>query len=179
MAYTLDHPQVLQGLEELVRKGGKVRVLADKTCAESGTPKGEHGFLKELEATGAASTGDAQIRLFSAQPRRTSGGGSWFPAQLHAKCGIVDAGLPEATAWVGSLNLTENSAGYYEVVAVVRDAGSVRDLRKVFDVWWEKGVAFDAQRIPAPRRSPSAGRGSTSSSELRASSSTRRSSKSR
>ena len=179
MAYTLDHPQVLQGLEELVRKGGKVRILADKTCAESGTPKGEHGFLKELEATGAASTGEAQIRLFSAQPRRTSGGGSWFPAQLHAKCGIVDAELPEATAWVGSLNLTENSAGYYEVVAVVRDAASVRDLKKVFDIWWEKGVAFDAQKIPAPRRSPSAGRGSTSSSELRASSSTRRSSKSR
>ena len=73
------------------------------------------------------------MRTFSAPSRRMVGGGHGFPPQLHAKCGIVDAGAANACGWVGSLNLTTNSAGYYEVVSVLRDAVALRDPLTTFN----------------------------------------------
>ena len=125
MAYTLDHQGALVSLEALARRGSTVRR--------------EAAFVRALLMAGGV------VRTFSAKQRykmATKKQGAFSP-HLHAKAGIVDDGK----VWIGSLNMTHNSEGWFEIITTSSEANVVEELRGVFTLWWALGEELSLEAL--------------------------------
>ena len=136
--YTVDHPRVLNVVQEKLREGVRVRVLVDGMVLKGETVKNEKAFFRALLSD---SSPNLELGVFWAPRNRFKEKGppgqtshmKGFGPQLHAKCGTVD-GLH---FWTGSLNLTSNSETFYEMVSLGRhQPAAASKLRSILDEWW-------------------------------------------
>jgi phosphatidylserine/phosphatidylglycerophosphate/cardiolipin synthase-like enzyme len=142
MAYTVDHPQVLEELEKALVRGVQVSFLVDQGTCHSATPKNQGDFLSELQDA-CQTSGLGEVRAYKDVARRRGVKSKGWPPALHTKAGMCDG----SEAWVGSLNLTENSATYRETLVVLRCRQSVRELEEVFNRWWESSEVLDVEHM--------------------------------
>ena len=139
MAYTLDHPGALVSLEALARRGGTVELLIDFSMLKGGTVRREAAFVRSVLVAGGV------VRTFSAKQRHKmpTGMHGAFAPHLHAKVGIVD----DKKVWIGSLNMTQNSEGWFEIITTSCEASVVGELRGVFASWWELGDVLTLEAL--------------------------------
>ena len=136
-AYSIDHTDVLTNLENALKRGVNIRLLIDQTYLFKSPSKNIFDFLETLLATYTRSKvtgvcGTLEIRAFKPQSRRLTCTREAYGAQLHAKFGIVD----DAVGWLGSCNLTTNSASWFEIITIVADSSAVATMKEVFEDWW-------------------------------------------
>ena len=106
-------------------------LLIDFSILKGGTVRREAAFVRSLLMAGGV------VRTFTAKQRHkmSSKMQGAFSPHLHAKTGIVD----DRKIWIGSLNMTNNSEGWFEVITTSCEASVVGELRGVFASWWELG----------------------------------------
>jgi len=136
-AYSLDHTDILANLEHAVKRGVDIKLLIDQTYLFKSTCKNTYDFLETLLTTyqmaqKARVAGTLEIRAFKPQSRRLTVTREGYGAQLHAKFGIVD----DAIGWLGSCNLTTNSASWFEMISIIADPAAITAMREGFDEWW-------------------------------------------
>ena len=83
-----------------------------------------------------------QIRSFTAPSGCLRTSGYQCPAQLHSKFCVVDG----VTGYLGSMNATENSETYHEVISVF-DRTTAAQLTNMFEAWWRLGEEVNIERL--------------------------------
>ena len=132
--YTIDSSEVLDAYEDRIAHGVRVNMLIEKSKASGPTPKGEPEFLQTLHGFERPEGPDqVQLRLFKPPVRRKKDGRADWPPALHAKSVIID----DQIAIVGSLNATQNSSTYFEMIVVVRLESEVLAQKEIFNRWFE------------------------------------------
>ena len=131
LCYGFDHSRIAAALIEVVRMGGRVRILADYRTMYHGPSVGQGDVVKSLLR--------GRAEVFTFKPDK-GGRNSAF----HQKTLIVR----DVLVMVGSANFTHNShENCYEDCILTREAEAVRVRSARFDSFWAQGAQVDALRL--------------------------------